>query len=116
MKSKYQLVELSAAQKEEMFRAAHNTLVICIKCDNPEDMKDRFLTSVFAFHMMKAEGRVLIYSTTAPYNRWIENNQDRLNQAHAEFKAWLRVQIALAEPDNVLVVDRSIEYLDPEAN
>ena len=110
--TKYTTVELSEMQKEEMFRAAYMQLIECIQLYNPEDMRERYLNSTFAFHMMRAEGRKRCYVLTAPHNRWIVNNQEKLNLAHAEFRAWLR--LALAEQGVLQVVDASIAYLDPD--
>ena len=112
MMSNYTAVELNASQKEEMFRAAYRQLVMCIRLKNPEDMRERFLNSTFAFHMMKAEGRKNTSPLTQPHNLWIENHQNQLNQAHGEFRAWLRLMLALEGEQDV--VDRSIQYLDPE--
>jgi hypothetical protein len=41
-------------QKREMFEAAFKQLVLCIRLKNPPDTRDRSLTSVFAYHMMRA--------------------------------------------------------------
>ena len=38
-------------QKREMFEAAFERLVLCVRLKNPPDMRDRWLTSVFAYHM-----------------------------------------------------------------
>ena len=97
--------------RENMFQAAYRQLLMSIKTGQPEDMRDRFLNSTFAYHMMRDEGRKRCHAGTAAHNRWIENNQDRLNQAHAEFKAWLRLNLGLAGEQQV--VDASIAYLDP---
>jgi hypothetical protein len=114
MRTKYRPVELNAVQKERMFRVAYKTLIACItEPKSSEDFKNRALTYVFAHDMITAEGRKQVSVLTPAHTRWIANNQDRLNRAHKEFKAWVRTMIALKNTEQS-VVDRSIEYLDPE--
>jgi DNA-binding transcriptional ArsR family regulator len=85
---------MTDAQQKEMFLDAIRHLLLYTKIELPPNTVDRHLTSLFACHLMKAEGRKRYHMLTRTHKRWVRGHQDELNQAHSDFCVFLRFWVA----------------------